>query len=861
MNCRLLLAVMITLSITVARGADGSVGGERKDAVVVARGANDDGKGVAGISGGAAMPWEDESISEINRLPARSRLDPVRADGSCAVISLDGEWDFEWRCGGEVRCGKIAVPGCWQLQGKFDPPQYVAHGYIFKYDPPRVDSEPPKDWTTYRYRNPYGIYWRGFTIPESWRGRRVVLRLNGYSSAVYVRLNGRDVGYGEDGRLPSEFDLTPYLVGGENKLELEVRKFSDGSYVEDQDFWRLSGLFRAVELVGEERDGLVDLHVAATLDDDLLHGEVRIETLGTTNYEWSVEGHGTSVRGRHYGDAVAVDEPALWSVEQPNLYTVTVKTAGGDVFRRRFGFRRVEIADGQLKLNGRRIVVKGVNRHEWNAKTGYTLSLEDMREDIGLLKEFGFNAVRTCHYPNDHRWYDLCDERGMLLVAEANVECHGSGHPGKKTCLSHLPNWRATFVERVERMIATLRDHPSIIMWSLGNESGTGANLAAAYQAAKAADATRPVQYEGVFWPYGAEHFREVKSSDVICPMYTTPAAIESVLAKGVDRPYILCEYAHAMGNSTGHFDDYVRLTERYPRFQLGFIWDFVDQGLWANGRLNYGGDFGDVPNKWNYACNGLFDAFRRPHPGAYEVAFCFGAKPAERASGASSAPREGAAATEVRSMRWSFWRALTDNDRGAGYQNTAKVWKDAEEKGVPPPGVTAQIEGDDVLSCRAVIPSGMPPPLRAGIVLEVTGDSRTPVSWHGRGPRENYCDRKLSTPIGDWTNTVRGLQTVNYIRPGEQGHREETTCLKVGTLTIRSDVPFGFNVYPWPQVEMDRARHWEEMPDWDSGRLYVHIDAAMQGVGGDNSWGARPQPRHQLRSGTTYELTLRLER
>lgn len=494
----------------------------------------------------AAEPWEDESVSEINRLPARSVMNPVFADGSSAVMSLDGEWDFEWRNGDDVRTATVTVPGCWQLQGDFDPPQYVSHGYIFKYDPPRVTSEPPKDWTTYRYRNPHGLYRRSFVVPEAWRNRRIILRLNGYSSAVYVRLNGKEVGYGEDGRLPSEFDLTPYLnasisrparAGGAGRqhLELEVLKFSDGSYVEDQDFWRLSGLFRNVELIAEEPQGLADFHINASLSEDCRTGTVKLDYTGTTNFLWTlaspVLSHCSSDRfaaaspaDMVLGDSrwlapaesLSIPNPALWSAEEPDLYEVVVKTASGDTFRRAFGFRKVEIADGQLKVNGKRIIVKGVNRHEWHPKTGYTLTLADMEEDIRLLKEFGFNAVRTCHYPNDPRWYDLCDRHGIYLVAEADIECHGSGHPGKKTCLSHLPSWRKTFVERAERMVDVLRDHPSVIVWSLGNESGTGDNLKAAYAAVKAKDATRPVQYEGLFWPYGYEHFKTVKESDIL---------------------------------------------------------------------------------------------------------------------------------------------------------------------------------------------------------------------------------------------------------------------------------------------------------------------------------------------------------
>ena len=836
------------------------------------------------------VPWQDESVSSINRLPARSAVRPCSKDGREYVLSLDGEWDFEWKNGDERRKGKINVPGCWQLQGEYDPPQYTNMTYPFAFDPPNVESEPPAGWTSHRFRNPHGIYRRSFRVPAEWRGRDVTLRLNGYSSAVLVRMNGRDVGYGEDGRLPSEWNLTPYLIEGDNALEVEVLKFSDGSYLEDQDFWRLSGLFRSVELVGEAKGGLRDFSVAAELSDDYSRAEVSVSADGCADYEWEIYSpDGILVGAAKGGQKITVASPRLWKGGDGVLYKAILK-AKGDVFERRFGMRRVSIEDGVLKVNGERIVIHGVDRHEMSPYGGYAMTKPEMERDIAVMKEYGINAVRTSHYPNDSYWYDLCDENGIFVVAEANVECHGSGHPHGTETMSHRSSWRDAIVERNLRQVAVLKDHPSIIAWSLGNENGKGPNMVAAYHAVKAADATRPVQYEGVLNPYHAQNF-DVEGTDIICPMYEHPDSIRKALAKFKSRPYILCEFCHSMGNADGNFGEYMALFDEFPNFQGGFIWDFADQGLCARAEkesgfvscaasersggneaanLLYGGDFGDQPNDGAFCCNGLFDAFRRPHPGAYEVAWwyrgkshCAGAEKI-RAS-ARPAGRGGCAAPASRveevlaSMRMNFWRAPTASDCGWNMPRVCEPWRKATESQTLPEGCSTNLVvrsiggGAREVEFSVTVPESSPVIPRVGLTFRVRRNGDDSVTWRGRGPWENYPDRKDSAEVGDWTMSLAELNDSRYIRPCEMGYRTNVTRLRVAGFEFSGE-GFGFNVWPWTQKDLERARHVEDLvedPEW----LTVNIDCAMTGVGGDDAWGARPHAAYLLKGAKTYTL------
>ena len=571
----------------------------------------------------AAEPWEDPSVNEINRLPARTVTIPCETEDmafeiqqmqrpkgdSRWVMSLNGEWDFKWKSSTAVpdweKTAKILVPGCWQLQGDYDPALYVNATYPIEKDAPRVTKEPrDKSWTSFKYRNPVALYTTSFTRPWRWWFRRTILHFSGVSSAFRVRVNGQDVGYGEDSRLPSEFDLTPYLkVFGANTLEVEVYKHSDGTYLEDQDFWRLSGIFREVYLVSERPDAPFDVVVETQLSDDMKSGKFIVR-----------DEKGNVLKERD------VPQVHLWSAEYPYVYMTPIENKwgwwifGGTDYRAvTFGFRKIEIKDSVLYLNGKRVLFKGTNRHEMEPATGYAVTEAGMCKDVRLMKAFNVNAVRTCHYPDVAEWYDLCDREGLMVVCEANIESHGYGF-GANT-LAKREDYRQSHVERGTRMVKFYRNHPSILVWSLGNEAGSGPNFVAEREAMLKIDATRPIHYEGA---------QDSDVSDFKCPMYMRPWDCEKYVKNNPKKPFFLCEYTHAMGNSNGGIQTYWELAKKYPSFQGGFIWDFMDQAVWKTDEkgkwLAYGGDFGDKPNDDNFNCNGWIDALRNPHPGAFEV-------------------------------------------------------------------------------------------------------------------------------------------------------------------------------------------------------------------------------------------------
>ncbi len=577
-------------------------------------------------AGAAKEPWRDPTVRSINRLPARAIAVPCESKSLALEIargekcrleskwlkSLDGEWDFKWKHTITVKdwekSAKIKVPGCWQLQGEYDPAMYVNVRYpIVGYQVGDPMQEPPKHYTSYKYRNPVGLYSRTFTVPKDWKDRRTVIHFGGVSSAMYLRVNGKEVGYSEDSRLPAEFDLTPYLTDGENRLEVEVLKHCDGTFLEDQDFWRLSGIFRSVWLVSERNDVAKDLIVSATLSDDFKTG-----TLVVTDE------NGNKLLEKTYAN------PKLWSCEAPNLYYETICFKGKGWFFPKhdyravaFGFRKIEIKDSVLYINGKRAIIKGTNRHEMEPETGYTVTYEGMKRDIEIMKSLNINAVRTSHYPNDPTWYELCDRAGLYVCCEANVEAHGvkKFYGPDADALPCNPLYHDAIVERGTNMIKTFRNHASIIFWSLGNEAGDGPAFVDSYKAIKALDTTRPVQYECA---------RNNDHTDIMCPMYAGTWEEEAYVKNNPKKPYILCEYAHAMGNSTGGIQYYWDLVRKYPSAQGGFIWDFVDQSLWKTDKrgtwLSYGGDNGEEPHDDNFCCNGFVTGDRNLHPGAYEV-------------------------------------------------------------------------------------------------------------------------------------------------------------------------------------------------------------------------------------------------
>ncbi len=596
------------------------------------------------------VDWENPSIIGRNKLDSRAtffRYDtPAEAkvgsrDTSPYIELLNGDWKFFYSGSPEERpagfyktdfddsaWGVISVPSNWELQGHGQP-IYTNIIYPFDKNPPFVRG--PNG-------NPIGSYRRTFTVPSNWKERRIEVCFDGVESAFYLWVNGKKVGYSQGSRTPARFDLTNFLKEGENVIAAEVYRWSDGSYLEDQDFWRLSGIFRDVYLEALPTTRINDFEIQTDLDGNYQNAtlNVTVKTEGKPS-NLSVElfdAEGNSVTGvkplrleeaNRFGLSIPVHAPKLWSAEIPNLYrlVMTLSNADEKVIEStacNVGFREVEIKEGVLLVNGKYVFIEGVNRHEHDPKTGHTISLASMIEDIRLMKQNNINTVRTCHYPNIPLWYDLCDKYGLYVIDEANIESHGIGY-GKES-LAKNPEWGEAHLDRTRRMVERDKNHPSIIIWSLGNEAGNGVNFMATYDWVKQRDSSRPVQYEQA-------HFDQ-RNTDIRCPMY---AKIPRIIkyAKGemeniqTDRPLILCEYAHAMGNSVGGLEKYWDAIRKYRLLQGGCIWDWVDQGLVkkaADGTefFAYGGDFGDEPNTGNFCCNGIVRPDRSANPALYEV-------------------------------------------------------------------------------------------------------------------------------------------------------------------------------------------------------------------------------------------------
>ena len=606
--------------------------------------------------------WNDPQLTGRNKAAPHATLMPYATRGEALAADryasrycklLNGEWKFHWSPNpasapasffradyNDSRWATTAVPGNWEIQpeatvhgvNRYNSPVYTNITYPF--DISNLPAVPVED-------NPTGCYRTPFTLPPDWDGRQIFLTFEGVDSAFHLWINGQEVGYSQDSRVPAEFDITPYVSpNGENTLAVRVYRWSAGSYLEDQDYWRLSGIYRDVYLWSVStlhlRDFTVRTPLAADYGDAVLEIEAQVHHYGAGQSAGQLQVQLYDAAGQpqlinplsvdlsvaaHAETTVTLSQPIAnphkWSDEQPYLYTLVFMLrdlASGQVVEYescRVGFRQVEIKGGAVHLNGQRILFKGTNRHEHDPDVGHALHEATMHKDLRLMKQFNLNAVRTSHYPNHPRWYELCDEYGILLIDETNLETHGLW--GK---LAADPLWEKNFVERVERMVERDKNHPSVIVWSLGNESGYGRNHDSMAVWLRANDPTRPLLYNPA---------EEAPLVDILSPMYPSVAAVAKLAAKPGDaRPIVMCEYAHSMGNSTGNLQEYWELTERFPRVQGGFIWDWFDEGIrrvteegerW----FAYGGDFGDQPNDSNFCFNGLLGPDRTPHPGLWE--------------------------------------------------------------------------------------------------------------------------------------------------------------------------------------------------------------------------------------------------
>ena len=596
--------------------------------------------------------WLDPEVNEVNTMAPRAAFfayeteNLAKADQKARserYLSLEGKWKFNFSKDhdkaprdfyslkyDDSQWTDFPVPGILELNGYGDA-IYSNNGYPwrtqFRPEPPFVEE-----------RNNYtGSYRKMVTVPADWKGERIYLHVGSATSNLMVWVNGKFVGYSEDSKVSAEFDLTKYLTPGkENLIAMQVMRWCDGSYLEDQDFWRFTGIAREVYLYARPQAHIADLFITPDLVNNYQDGtlEVKLNAVGAKGETvmFSLkdkEGKEVAAQTAKVGGNGEVKvnfdikNPLKWTAETPNLYTLYTTLMDGkqvaEVVPQRVGFRKVEIKNAQVLVNGQPVLFKGANRHELDPVTGYVVSMDRMLEDIRVMKELNINAVRTCHYPNDPRWYELCDIYGIYMVAEANIESHGMGY-GDKT-LAKEPTYEKAHLERNESNIKIYKNHPSIIFWSVGNEAGYGPNFEKAYDLVKAYDPSRPCQYEQA---------GQNGKTDIFCPMYYDYGGCEWYAKGDNPRPLIQCEYAHAMGNSMGGFKEYWDMVRKYPKYQGGFIWDFVDQGLRVKNKQGktiyaYGGDFGRYPTSdHNFNCNGIINPDRKPNSHANEVRYYY---------------------------------------------------------------------------------------------------------------------------------------------------------------------------------------------------------------------------------------------
>ena len=1063
--------------------------------------------------------WKDMSVNDVNRLPLHTtafpfeNLDAASASRieSSRYLSINGEWRFFWTEHAtdsipagfsdpqfdDKEWGWMTVPGMWELQkgpdGKqpaerrqkdaYGVPVYVNMGFAwhrqYKNNPP----EPPVE------KNHIGIYRRNIIVPQAWcaaaktktngrinagktaakagngGGKQVILHLGGVSSCVYVWMNGEFVGYAEDSKVAAEFDVTPYARAGVNQLTMKVYRWCDGSYCEDQDAWRLTGISRNAYLYARDAATHIDNLQLTANADGLLHIAAQVTGKASITYKlWDKAGNivaekeaMASGNGATVVTDIKIEQPKLWSAETPYLYRLTAevkrakkttakkaaKTAEAaesvetvEVMTQNVGFRTVEMKDGQMLVNGKPIYIKGVDRHEIDPDGGYVMTEERMIGDIQRLKEFNFNAVRTSHYPNDPLWYDLCDEYGIYVCAEANQESHAFGFnkpKDGKTNPAATPLFAKQIMERNQHNVLAHFNHPSIITWSMGNETVDSENFTAVYKWIKETDTSRPIQWHPT---------REGDNTDIFCPMYLSQKGAKDYAADPAKRkPLIQCEYSHAMGNSSGGFKEYWDLVRQYPRYQGGYIWDFADQALRvAPNKYRYGGDYDPTdPSDNNFNCNGVFMPDRTPSPQAYEVKhqqqniwsraidlkagrisvfnenffrpldniglhwqlmhdgtvaqegdididamniqpqteatvdipyqlydldgevilnlsyrllndepmlkaghevayqqlalsdFAYAMyiatdvpegdltkiqdklekklqkQAAQMAKGKTVKMHEAVpAALAMENIRPNFWRAVTDNDMGAGLHNSRTVWKnptvkltqsaiadgkalffDKKEKVSIMKNIYDMPEVNATLTMTyTTYPGGivellmhfapksagadMPNMMRFGVRGDLSFTAQQ-LAFYGRGPQENYSDRNSGARLGVYRQTV-DEQFFPYMRPQATGTKTDVRWIEIGNYRIMSDRPLSFSALNYTREELDETcvaeptgqdkgkdkhqRHPYDLKKAD--HVELSIDLAEAGVGGINSWSkdAECLPQYRIPYG---EKTLRL--
>jgi len=973
------------------------------------------------------LEWlANPEIFEVNREKAHSDHTYTTKDGNLRQ-SLNGTWKFAYTEHPVDRPADfyktdfdvtgfedITVPGHIQLQG-YDKPQYVNTQYPWEGRESLLPPQIPQK------RNPVGSYVKFFDVDKALLAKETYISFQGVETAIYVWLNGEFVGYAEDSFTPSEFNITPYLKEKDNKLAVEVYRYSTASWLEDQDFWRFSGIFREVYLYAVPEIHVRDMKVIADYDYENGTGILTTELDIVGESDYSVKLTLTDKDGNKVYESDAANVTASipdvmpWSAEAPNLYTLTAEIiVNGEVIETaetKVGFRTFELKNNLMCLNGKRIIFKGINRHEWNAKRGRAITEEDMLWDIRFMKQNNINAVRTCHYPNNSLWYRLCDEYGIYLIDETNLETHGAN----EIVPASDPQWLGAVLDRAKSMYERDKNHASVLIWSCGNESNCGDDIAAMAAYFHETDATRLVHYEGVFWNRKYDHIIDMESRMYAKPCdiieylentgtpWSNPGTVYPHARQNPDshsgKPYISCEYMHAMGNSLGGMKLYTDLEDKYEAYQGGFIWDYIDQALYKDGVLVYGGDFDDRQSDYGFCTNGIVYADRTyspkvseakqlysnirmsiengvltvenrnlfvdttgylfkvtlakegeilgteehrlnisagetgsveigltvpEHGGEYvltasavlaedtlwaekghEISFAqeivktpeikaeTTAAKAEIVYGDFSVgvhgenfsmlfdKREGGISSLIyngteyitRAPKISFWRAMTDNDTGAGYPFAMAQWQIAG-KCAKQVGFDTK-EHADRLDVIIIFAAPTVPAFEYKVTYTAYFDGRLgfkadypgvkgmadmPVfamdfklkkqynafTFYGMGPDENYIDRNNGARLGVYTSNAQDNFT-KYLNPQECGNRTGVRYVNVyeengtGLAFTSTETPFEMSVLPYSAYELDNALHREELPK--PCYTWVRIAAKQMGVGGDDSWGA---PVHQ---------------
>ena len=969
--------------------------------------------------------WENPHVFGINKLPYHATLQLPSKEAECKeIVSLDGQWQFHWSKDPSERptdfyrtdydvssWDKITVPGNWQLQG-FGKPIYTNIGYPFMRNEPSVTSEPPKEWFAYENRNPVGSYVTDIEVTHEMIDKNLILHFGGVHSAMYVWINGERVGYSQNSMSPAEFDVTRLLHEGHNRLAVEVYRWCDGSYLEDQDMWRLSGIFRPVQLWVRPQVHIADYKLITTPMRTPLRGGndwrgsfealVKVCNTGSTvarQVPVSVTMRGDkleeTIESIAPGDTVEValrtimEHIHLWSAHDPYLYPVSIDAAD-EHFDYQTGFKKVQIDGEVLKINGKNVKLRGVNRHDHHPVTGRYVDRTTYEQDIKLMKLCNINFLRTSHYPDDPYLYELCDRYGIFVMDEANQESHGYGYANKY--MGNQPDWREAHVDRAISLVERDKNHPSIILWSLGNEGGVGPNLLAMREAVEKLDTSRPVFYDAP----------DLRHTTIHDDSYLYPEELRQRAQAETKMPFMMREYAHAMGNSVGNFKEYWDVIYADSTICGAAVWDWVDQGIamplasamkekgkgkreksnvefWA-----YGGDFGDKPNDGPFCLNGLIGPDRVPHPHFYEVQYVYQPIWFSYANGevrkVSMDPfvnvddftyeesREvvnGETLINVRALLkedkpWAkkgtvmchdqfidgqyhyptalaktkkhpvascnnecitfattkgsvqinaqtgaltrydingvnllkaplepyFWKAENDNQSKAGYINRLGVWRDCAAR--------REVRNVQVKKCKEGMMATFNMKLPVGadyrLTYVVNNDGQIRVSadyqpladtiplmpkfgmrlaldagqieWYGRGPEENYSDRKHSQHIGHYKKLLTDYQT-EYSHPQDNSYRCDvrwmSTMASGHQFTVRGMQPLCIRAYNYADEQLDMG-HLHPCDLERDGLMHLNIDLNVHGVGGTDTWGKRTLPEYTNPGTKPYHYSFIIE-